>query len=141
MLLLTIGALALYQTMGTSTGLVEHSDRRLTATRLAGSEIEQIRSSSYSTVAMAMAAATPTYFEGAEQVTDAVDGTVAPSSTVERNGLTFRVERYVTWRESEVSGVTRDRSFKQITVVVSWTDERGAHDVRSTTAIAQSTGP
>lgn len=140
LLLLTVGALSLYQSMGASTELVEHSDRRITATRLAASEIEQIRSTAYPTVAMALAAANPTFFDGAEQVTDAANGAVTPSSTVERNGLTYRVERYVTWRNSEVAGVTRDRSFKQITVVVSWNDERGAHDVRSTSAVSRSSG-
>lgn len=140
MLVVTVGALSLYQTMSASTELVEHSDRRLTATRLAASEIERIRATSYPVVAMALAAANPTFFEGDEQVTDATDGSVEPSSIVERNGLEYRVERYVTWQDTEVNGVLRDRSFKQITVVVRWTDERGAHDVRATSAVSRTSG-
>ena len=141
MMLLTVGALAIYQSMGASTELVENSSRHLTATQIGASEIEKVRALPYDVVAMRTAEAGTTYFEGAEQVTDATDGKVEPSTDVERDGVEYTIDRYVTWRSAVVDGTTMDNAFKQITVIVSWTDERGDHDIRSSNAVSRTSSP
>ncbi len=141
MMLLTVGALALYQSMGASTKLAENSDRRSTATNLTASELEQIRSFPYDAVAMKMATGGATYFEGAMQVTDASDGRVVPSSAVDMNGITYDVSRFVTWRSARANGTDVDQAFKQVTVIVQWDDSSGSHDVRSSSAVSRTTAP
>ncbi len=141
MMLLTVGALAIYQSMGASTELVENSSRHLTATQLGASEIEKVRALPYDVVAMRMPTAGTTYFEGAEQVTDAADGRVEPSTDVERDRVIYTVDRAVTWRSADVNGTTTTRAFKQVTVIVSWSDERGDHDIRSSSAVSRTSSP
>lgn len=141
MMLLTIGALALYQSMTSSNVLAENAERHSTATRLAASEIEKARTLPYDAVAMNVASAGTTYFEGAQQVTDAVDGRVIPSTAVVVDGITFDIRRYVTWRSATVNGGNVSQAFKQLTVIVSWTDTQGTHDVRSASAVSRTTAP
>ncbi|MEZ5376636.1 MAG: prepilin-type N-terminal cleavage/methylation domain-containing protein [Acidimicrobiales bacterium] len=141
MMLLTIGALALYHSMSASGTLAENGDRHATATRLAASELEKARALPYTSVAMKVATAGATYFEGATQVTDATNGRILPTSSKPLGGVTYEIERYVTWRSATVNGTPVSQAFKQVTVIVAWTDAAGSHDVRSSTALSRTTSP
>ncbi len=140
-MLLTIGTLALYRSLGSSNVLAEQASRQSTATNLAASDLERVRSVPYADLAIKIATAGPTYFEGDELVTDATNGRLLPMSSVIEGGVTYEVARHVTWRSAVVNGSTVAQAFKQVTVVVAWTDERGTHDVRSATAISRTSAP
>ncbi len=141
MMLLTIGALAIFHSMGASSVLAENSDRHSTATQLTASELEKARAISYNKLAMQLATAGTTYFEGATQVTDAASGRVIPSSSVVIDGVAYKVHRYVTWRSTTVNARTVTQAYKQVTVIVSWADTSGTHDVRSDYAVSKTLAP
>ncbi len=141
MMLLTIGSLALYQSMSASNDLAASGDRLASATQLTASELEKARAIPYDQLAMKVPATGSPTFEGAPQVTDASNGRIISSSSAVIDGVTYEIARYVTWRSATVNGTTVDKAFKQVTVIVRWNDDHGSHDTRSDTAISRTAAP
>ncbi len=74
-----------------------------------------------------------TQFEGRNTVTlgtTAPAGALAPTSVVPVGPITYSVARYVTWADTDPGSGNQPEAYKKTTVIVSWSDQGGSHQVR-----------
>ncbi len=139
--LLAIGVLVVLTSFGAADEAADAGDRRSTAARLAGSELEAVRAFAYDEVGIALTDADYVRrFERRPTVTGAVNR-VEAVGFAEIDGTRYEVRRHITWSPIEVRGVTNREGYKLVTVVVRWTDTVGDHEVRQDTGLYEATTP
>ena len=129
-LLLAVGVGGVVATLGTSGEAAATGRHQSTAAGIATGEVEVIRSVPYDEVGIA--ASSPGYvprFEGRDTVTGAVNRVEATGTTTV-DVITYELERHITWRDITVGGSPIARGYKQVTIIVSWSDGTGPHQVR-----------
>ena len=133
--LLAAGVMATASAMDGSTRAVESVDHRSRAVLLAQASIEQLRSIPYDELGLSASAVgfRPT-FDGRDTVAVAAQQ-VSPSSDEPGSGITYHVERNITWEDVLLTnGTSVTGAAKRLTVVVSWPG--GALPVRLDSTVA-----
>ena len=140
-LLLAVGVLALLTSVGAAERATAAGDQRVVAVRLASGELEVLRSLPYDDIGIATGSSgyVPR-FEGRPTVTGTVNRVDATGEVTE-GSTTFSLRRHLTWRPIEVGGVRVDTGYKLATVIVSWTDAAGPHEVRQDTGLYAASEP
>lgn len=133
--LLSTGVMATASAMNGSTRAVTAVDHRSRAVLLAQANIEQLRSIPYDSLGLSASATgfKPT-FDSRETVTVSSAQT-SPSSETSGAGITYHVERNITWEDvALLNGSPVTGAAKRLTVIVSWPG--GALPVRLDSTIA-----
>ena len=133
--LMATGVMATISAMDGSTRAVAAVDHRSRAVLLAQAEVETLRSVPYEALGLSAAADgfQPT-FEGRDTVTVAAQQ-VKPISDEAGTGVTYRVERDITWENVSLSdGTAVAAAAKRLTVQVSWPG--GGQAVRLDSAVS-----
>jgi len=132
-MLLAVGVLAAVASLGAAARSEAAGNHRQEAARLASSELEAVRAVPYAEVGIALAS--PGYvprFEGRTTVTVTVSR-VEATGTQTIGGTVYAVRRHITWAPIQNGAVRNAQGYKWVTVVVSWTDATGSHQVRQDT--------
>lgn len=119
--LMATGMMATISAMDGSTKAVTAVDHRSRAVLLAQADIEQLRAIPYDAIGLSASAEgfEPT-FEGRDTVTVAAEQ-VKPITDEPGVGITYRVERHITWEDVSLSdGTPVPGAAKRLTVMVSW---------------------
>ncbi len=139
-MLLAVGVLAVLGSLGAAARTGAAGDHRQDAARLASSELEAVRAVPYAEVGIALT--TRGYvarFESRPTVTAAVNR-VEATGTATVGETTFTIRRHVTWAPIQVGAVRSAQGYKVATVVVSWTDASGSHQLRQDTGLYEVAG-
>ncbi len=139
-MLLAVGVLTVVASLGAAARSEAAGEHRQEAARLASSEVEAIRAVPYPEVGIALAS--PGYaarFESRPTVTAAVNRVEATGTQIV-GGTTYAIRRHVTWAPIQVGAVRHAQGYKWATVIVSWTDATGAHQVRQDTGRYEAAG-
>ena len=141
-LLLSVGVLALLTSVGAAERATAAGDRRSIAVRMATGELEVIRSLPYDEIGIATGdAGHVARFEGRPTVTETHNRVEAIGRLID-GSTTFEVRRHVTWAPVDVGGSRIATGYKLATVIVTWTDPAGRHEVRQDTGLyATGAGP
>lgn len=134
-LLLSVGVLAVVTSLGAATRAARTGDLRSIAVRVAADELEVVRAMPFDQIGIS--AADPAYqlrFEGRSTVSEAVNR-IGATGDVVIDDMAFDIRRHVTWRPIDVGGSRINEGFKLVTIVVTWTDPAGDHEVRQDTGI------
>jgi hypothetical protein len=134
-LLLSVGALAVVASIGAAARATRAGELRSVAVQLAADELEAVRAVPFDQIGISTA--DPDYeirFEGRRTVTETANRIEATGQIV-IDQITFDLRRQVTWGAIEVGGARIEEGFKQVTIIVTWTDPSGSHEVRQDTGI------
>jgi prepilin-type N-terminal cleavage/methylation domain-containing protein len=52
------------------------------------------------------------------------------ASPIVQGGVSYSIQRYIVWIDAHDPGSTYTQAYKRLTVLVTWTDQAGSHDVR-----------
>jgi prepilin-type N-terminal cleavage/methylation domain-containing protein len=137
LMLLSIGALGIYQLFGTSAKVTAASSARVTAQQIATSEVDAIRSLPWEQLAMSSAPVVDSRFDPNPAVGPTAEGKVAPKATITRNGVDYGLLRRVSYLTVTGTTFVNTQAVKLVTVLVTWSDGAGQHDVRSSSAVAE----
>ncbi|MDH4365864.1 MAG: hypothetical protein OEY70_17445 [Acidimicrobiia bacterium] len=139
-MLLAVGVLAVVASMGAAARTEAAGGHRQEAARLASSELETIRAFPYAEVGIALTSrGYLPRFESRPTVTGAVNR-VDATGTRTVGGTTYAIGRHVTWAPIQVGAVRNNQGYKWATVLVSWTDATGSHQIRQDTGLYQVAG-
>jgi prepilin-type N-terminal cleavage/methylation domain-containing protein len=105
--IIAVGVFGVMGVMGSSFGIASTATARTRAVALATQEIEALRGRPYAQL----------------QVSDQVQ-----SRTIRAGGTAYTVETATSWKASQ----SFSQAYKEALVVVSWSDERGVHEVHQT---------
>jgi prepilin-type N-terminal cleavage/methylation domain-containing protein len=127
---LALGIGAVGNTFWTSFSIAGQGNNRSRAVALATREAEAMRSSPYDRLGFsAVQSGFESSFEGLTTVlvADPMVHPLGPDHVV--GGMTFQFQRHVVWADAaSVPGY--QQAYKRISVMVTWTDQGGAHQVR-----------
>lgn len=139
-MLLAVGVLTVVASLGAAARSEAAGDHRQEAARLASSELEAIRAVPYAEVGIALTSrGYVSRFEGRPTVTAPVNR-VEATGTQTVGGPTYTVRRHVTWAPIQVGAVRNAQGYKWVTVLVSWVDATGSHQIRQDTGRYQVAG-
>lgn len=134
-MLLSVGILAVLVSMNTATTTTAVADNRSTGVRVAGSEIEAVRSRPYDEAGISSGSrGFRRSFEGRTTVTSGAARVEARGSVVV-DGITYAIRRDVTWAEITVGSTRIPEGYKIVTITVTWDDRVGDHEVRQDTGL------
>ncbi|MEZ5411990.1 MAG: hypothetical protein R2761_28400 [Acidimicrobiales bacterium] len=139
-MLLAVGVLAVVASIGAAARTEAAGGHRQEAARLASSELESIRAVPYTEVGVALTSlGYVPRFEGRPTVTAAVNR-VDATGTQAIGGTSYAIRRHITWVPVQVGAVRNSQGYKWATVLVSWTDASGSHQIRQDTGLYQVAG-
>lgn len=129
---LALGVLGVAALLSHSARTVAQADVQRDATSIATGELEIIRSLDYDMVGIEASAVgyTPTV-EGLPTVTEAAGNLVEPVTKVVVNGVTFQIERSITWASID----SNRTAYKVAIVVVEWESPSGRQSISMQTGL------
>lgn len=129
-MLLAVGVGAVVATLGAASVATAAGRHQSTAAGIASGELEAVRAVTYDGVGIAPAS--PGYvprFEGRDTVTE-TGNRVVPVDEMTVDQTTFDLRRHVTWGDIDVGGTRIAEGYKRITIIVTWADGTGDHQLR-----------
>ncbi len=134
-MLLGVGVLAVFSSLGAAGKATSVADHRSTAVRVATSELEIIRSWPYDEVGISVTSlGYRARFEGRPTVSD-TDMRVEAGGELTIDNTVYTITRNVTWESIRVGRSVTTQGYKLVTVVVSWDDGVGDRSVRQDTGL------
>lgn len=134
-MLLAVGVLAVVASLGAASKATATGDHRTIAARLAAGELEAARAIPYDDLGIAVSSrGYVSRFEGRLTVTTGRNAVVALSEQLV-DPTEYTIRRHVTWAPIQAGPTRIAQGYKLVTVIVTWTDATGPHQLRQDTGV------